>query len=367
MENIQNNIETDFLNNFHYNQKDNYNWDIISISKDNENKRSVLFCGINKQDKNDCIFVKRIKLDFSSEIFIKEILNEVYFLVLLKNQKYFVQISDILLDNENNFNFIYLVFKGNYISLDKLINSKENIYLSNKDLIKWIIYQITFGLYVLHSNNIIHNNIKPSNILINEIAGITICDLGSAVYMGENSFTYTQYYSPPEFLYNNNNINREYNSDMWSLGIIIIELLLKKNRYFKLNNGEKTNEEQLQKILSRFGVNENIQSEEIKRLLEDNSNTLKFKFTDEELKEIQDKDVIDLVQNLLVLNPNKRFTAKQVLMSEYLSKIFGVIDSLDIKNLEKPINYNYDLLGQIDRNKFLEKIIILSSKLNELK
>ena len=66
MANSQIDINTEFINDFPYDQeiKDKYNWNIISVSKDNENKRSV-FSGINKQDKNDCIYVKKIKLDFS--------------------------------------------------------------------------------------------------------------------------------------------------------------------------------------------------------------------------------------------------------------------------------------------------------------
>ena len=361
MANSQIDINTEFINDFPYDQeiKDKYNWNIISVSKDNENKRSV-FSGINKQDKNDCIYVKKIKLDFSYDKKIDniQILREIYFLVLLKNQKYFVQLYDILLHKE--YKYLYLIFKGNCVSLNKLINYNVNDYLSNKDLIKWIIYQITYALYVLHNNNIIHNDIKPSNILIDENAVITICDFGSAVYKQEDSYSYTRYYAPPEFL-NNNNINRDEASDMWALGIIIIELHLKINGYFKSNSEDRSNEKQLKIILSKFGINENIQTEEINKLIDDDSNSYKYQLTNEEIEKIKDNDAIELIQNLLVLNPQKRMSAKQVLMSKYLDcKLFKNIDSFDIKQIQKPIDPE-KLNNIIDIQQFIDLITNLRS------
>ena len=366
MESEEVSLDTEFLNDFPYTEKNNYNWNIISVSKDSDNKRSV-FCGENKQDKNDCVYVKQIKLKFSNEKNNDnlQILKEIYFLVLLKNQQYFVQLNDILLDNDDNNNckYLYLIFKGNNVSLNKLINYNVNDYLSNTDLIKWIIYQITSALYILHKNGIIHNDIKPSNILINEIAGITICDFGSASYKDEDSYSYTRYYVPPEFLYDNY-IRRDEKSDMWALGIIIIELFLKVNGYFKNINKDKSNEKQLKTILSKFGIKENIQKEEIKKLLEDNSNTHKFKFSNEEIEKINDTDVIDLIQNLLVLNPKKRFSAEQVLKSKYLDcEMFKGYNSFDINPIEKPINYS-ELNELINKTNFVNKIINLRSKLN---
>ena len=200
MSNSNRNIHTEFYDFFPYEEKNKYYWTLESVSKDDENKRSV-FSGINKQNEKECIYVKQIKLSFNSDNQYDniQILREIYFLVILRNQKYIVPLDDILLDTQNKFTRIFLIFKGYTVSLNKLINFSGD-YLSNKDLIKWIIYQISYGLYILHSNKIIHNDIKPSNILINEIGGVTICDFGSATYKNEESNSYTRYYAPPEFL-----------------------------------------------------------------------------------------------------------------------------------------------------------------------
>ena len=98
---------------------------------------------------------------------------------------------------------------------------------------------------------------------------------------------------------------------MWALGVIILELFLKKNRYFSSDNEEKTIENQLKIIFSKFGI-ENIQEEEIQKIIEDDINYEKYKFKDEEvIKNIEDKDAIDLISHLLVINPKKDIQLKK--------------------------------------------------------
>lgn len=362
MDNSDSNIDTEFLKYFKPEKydKNKYDWNIISVSKDNQNSRSV-YCGVNKEDKNDCIYVKQFKLFFSfnKNNEISQILKEIYFLILLKNQKYFVNINDIFFDED--YKRLFLEFKGNCVSLNKLINYKANDYLSNNDLIKWIIYQISFGLYILHYNNIIHNDIKPSNLLIDEEGGITICDFGSASYNNKESYSYTRYYTPPEFL-NNTNLIRDEKSDMWALGVIIVELYLKKNRYFKSDDEEKTIENQLKFIFAKFGM-ENIQKEDINRIINDNINSDKYKLKDEEIEnQIKDKDAIDLINNLLVLNPEKRYTALKVLKSKYLTE-FNDIDSYDVKINDFIIDYETLNDIFIDKDKFMNIIGSLKSRI----
>ena len=358
MENLDNDIDIKFLDD-HYNN--NYNWNIISVSKDTNNSR-IVFCGENKQNSNDCLYIKQFKLKFTDAnnviSDISNVLKEAYFLTILKNVKYFVKLEDMFLDND--YKRLLLVFKGNCVSLNKLIDYKTNDYLSNYDLIKWIIYQISYGLYILHSNQIIHNDIKPSNILIDEIGGITICDFGSAAYKNKESDSYTRYYSSPEFLSNTNKI-RDEKSDMWSLGVIMVELFLKKNRFFKCDDEEKTIENQLKGIFSKLGI-ENIKPEEISNIIEDDNNYEKYKLKNEEIiKNIPDKDAIDLITNLLVINPKKRYTSKEVLNSKYLLD-YKDTDPLDAKVQE---NLIYEKLNDsfIDVNKFIEIIGDLRSRL----
>ena len=134
----------------------------------------------------------------------------------------------------------YLVISHLYIPINLLIKSK--LYLENAELIKWIIYQIAFGLYTIHSNNIIHHDIKPSNILIDSKSRISICDFGSALIKDEDTYEYSLSYASPEFLIKslkkaNDKIDQKY--DMWSLGIVILELILEDSAFHNKNNKDK--------------------------------------------------------------------------------------------------------------------------------
>ena len=373
----QNSTSEEFLK---YPEKDKYNWNIITNFKkvdenkddeneddeneneeieDEENKeiKKLVYFGENKKDKNEIIFVKQINLNYFQY---NKILKEIYFLLLLKNHKYFVKLVNIILseDKQN----LCLVFNGNEIALSWVIGSDMN-YLNNPRIIKKIIYQISFGLYFLHSKGIIHNDIKPSNILINNNCSIEICDFSSTTYNNELSDEYTLYYASPEFLIDK---KRDEKSDMWSLGIIIIELFLKKNLIFKNDNTNNKGNEiemQLKFLLQRFGINSNdiledktklnnlIKKDEVKHIILDQN----------EIEKINDEIALDLINNLLVLNPNKRFTAKQALQSNYLQE-FKEKDSLNLEKIKNPFDYSI-LLDSINKENFYQILDNLKNKL----
>ena len=56
----------------------------------------------------------------------------------------------------------------------------EIVYPLNFSIIRKIAYQILEGLLYLHSNGILHRDLKPLNILINNSGVVKICDFGSA-------------------------------------------------------------------------------------------------------------------------------------------------------------------------------------------
>ena len=355
----QRNINTEFLDEFPKKEKEDYEWEIISVSRDDTNKRGV-FCGIKKNDKNDCIHVKQFKIfiDQNSDNEINQIFKEITFLCFLQQYDCFVKLDDILIDKDEDTKKLYLVFKGNTISLNKMILSDYYHNLNNNELIKWIIFQISYGLYILHSNKIIHNDIKPSNILIDEVGGIFISDFGSACFSDEESDSYTLYYASPEFL--NDFKKRDEKYDMWGLGVIIIELFIKENKYF--NYKKDNSESQLKCILSKFGINENLEKEEINNLIYSDGNKFEFNIGEIESK-IEDKNAIELIKNLVVLNPKKRFTAEQVLKSKYFEDLLEP-DMLKIDLIDSQSKNDF-FNKLIDKNNFKNVIVELISKKNK--
>lgn len=102
---------------------------------------------------------------------------------------------------------------------------------------KFIIRQIIEAIKYIMDNNIVHRDLKPHNILINKSTKeIKLCDFGFAREFKDTLLTDTVCGSPlymaPELLQ-----NQKYNikSDVWSLGIIMYEIVM-KNHPFKSNN-----------------------------------------------------------------------------------------------------------------------------------
>lgn len=95
---------------------------------------------------------------------------------------------------------VCLVFEyAPYNLLEVLEKTPEGL---DPDKIKLYIYQILKGLAYLHSLNVIHRDVKPENLLVNEKDQLKICDFGFARELknqNENLTDYvsTRWYRPP--------------------------------------------------------------------------------------------------------------------------------------------------------------------------
>ena len=90
-----------------------------------------------------------------------------------------------------------------------------------------IAYQVLTGLECLHSQRILHRDIKPGNILLNGNGAVKLCDFGIASLYGEadqslqTTVVGTSRFMSPERLR-----AKPYGkaSDIWSFGLVILEL-----------------------------------------------------------------------------------------------------------------------------------------------
>ena len=60
-----------------------------------------------------------------------------------------------------------------------------------ESMIQTIACQLVSALYYLHSNRILHRDMKPQNILIGKGGQIKLCDFGFARTMGNSTFVLT--------------------------------------------------------------------------------------------------------------------------------------------------------------------------------
>jgi len=301
----------------------------------------------------------------------QETLKEIYFLVLLRQNKenYFSKLNEIKIFDDKQ--YVFLIFRENKISLNMLMETINCQYFENEIDINLIIFYICLELYYLHFNNIIHNDIKPSNILIsNGSPIISLCDFGAMRYEGEISNEYTKFYAAPEFFFYGKRNNK---SDMWSLGIIMILLFytrnisklisdLDKNEFFSNSDKNKKKEELLSKLDEK--PREELLSEiGIKRIY-DSSKEEENKINYEKIKEIvKDEKAFNLIEKLVAFNPDKRYNSEDALKSDYLIDIYKE-SHFEFDKLEILITYNK--INELkDEKDFIEIINELDSKLEE--
>ena len=234
-----------------------------------------------------------------------------------------------------------LIFEYMEHDISALVESKIQF---TQGEIKNIMKQILTGIAYLHSNNIIHRDIKSANILLNNNGVVKLGDFGLArticplpqrnkLYSGN---VVTIWYRPPELLLGMKNYDLKV--DMWSIGCVFAELLMGEP-IFKGNN-EK---EQVQEIFTICGSpNENtwpgislFPSYEYLMPRNTFDNNLKLSITSKSKSPIDDI-TFDLIQKMLMVNPRDRISAEEALKHEYFS------DSHQVKIEEiRKINKEY--------------------------
>lgn len=97
--------------------------------------------------------------------------------------------------------------------------------------VKCYMAQLLSGLEYCHRHEVLHRDIKGSNLLIDNNGNLKIADFGLARSYGEAGRRYTNrvitlWYRPPELLLGANEYGPSV--DMWSVGCLLAELLTRK-------------------------------------------------------------------------------------------------------------------------------------------
>jgi len=180
------------------------------------------------------------------------------------------------------------------------------------------------GIDFCHSKRIMHRDLKPQNILINKKNILKIADFGLARAYGIPVKTYTHevitlWYRAPEILLG----QKQYSIsvDIWSAACIFAEMINHK----VLFHGE-SEIDQLYKIFQVIGTPNEITFPGSTKL--PNFYQSFPIFTPSELSEIFiafDPLGIDLLSKMLILDPNKRISAKAALKHVFLNSLIFVI------------------------------------------
>lgn len=191
------------------------------------------------------IVVKKLTTPFETKDKAEKTLREIQYMMDLIDSDYVIDIQTVFTDSDDtqNLHDVYLVTYDCGNSLYKILEQNGAMHINHA---KFILYQILCGLKYIHSAGIIHRDMKPANICIDNDLQTKIIDLGLArsVYTDKTAqdqnpnaykdltsapteYVQTRAYRAPELIlgfvstYN-------YSIDMWSLGLIVIELLTAK-------------------------------------------------------------------------------------------------------------------------------------------
>ncbi|KAK6461503.1 Pkinase-domain-containing protein [Scheffersomyces coipomensis] len=107
----------------------------------------------------------------------------------------------------------------------------KNVGKFDEQLIRFLIKQVLSGLEYLHTNGILHRDLKADNLLLDDNGTCKISDFGISkrskdIYANDmkNSFKGTRYCMAPEIFKNKKYVGYSAKVDIWSLGCVVIEM-----------------------------------------------------------------------------------------------------------------------------------------------
>ncbi|PIA33056.1 hypothetical protein AQUCO_04200066v1 [Aquilegia coerulea] len=263
--------------------------------------------------------LKKIMMDNEREGFPITAIREIKILKKLQHDNV-VKLKEIVTSPGNCGNkykgSIYMVFE--YMDHDLAGLSGRPGICFTVPQIKCYMRQLLTGLHYCHVNQVLHRDIKGSNLLVDNKGILKLADFGLARSFSSDhngnltNRVITLWYRPPELLLGTTKYGPAV--DMWSVGCIFAELLDGK----AILQG-KTEAEQVNKIFELCGAPDELNWPGVSKLPWYNNfkppNSMKRRVRDK-FKHF-DRHALELLERMLTLDPSQRISAKDALDAEY--------------------------------------------------
>mmetsp|Transcript_20273 Transcript_20273/g.34968 ORF Transcript_20273/g.34968 Transcript_20273/m.34968 type:complete len:494 (+) Transcript_20273:510-1991(+) len=185
--------------------------------------------------------------------------------------------------------------------------------------LKKYMYELLLALYALDKNNIVHSDVKPSNILVDANGDIVLADFGHARYVEQadggmypdTARKPARWYQAPEALLDTALSTK---LDCWSAGCVMAELML-KSPMFPGDNVDHQLEIICSYVDTPSWITFDPNAHDDQPLMRSSSFHARFAGCDE--------TAVDLVHKLLRFDPKKRFSAEQALRHEFFAELFN--------------------------------------------
>jgi mitogen-activated protein kinase 1/3 len=262
------------------------------------------------------VAIKKIGNAFDNIIDAKRTLREIKLLRHMDHENV-ITIKDIVRPPQRDiFNDVYIVYELMDTDLQRILRSNQTL---TSDQCRFLVYQLLRGLKYVHSANILHRDLRPSNVLLNSKNELKIGDFGLARTTSDTDFmteyVVTRWYRAPELLLNCS----EYTAaiDIWSVGCILGEIMTGQPLF-----PGKDYVHQLRLITELVGSPDNsslgfLRSDNARRYVRQLPRYPKQQFAARFPK--MPTTAIDLLERMLVFDPNRRISVDEALGHAYLS------------------------------------------------
>ncbi|KAM5482206.1 negative regulator of the PHO system [Microsporum audouinii] len=283
------------------------------LEKLGEGTYATVFKGRNRQT-GEMVALKEIHLD-SEEGTPSTAIREISLMKELKHEN-IVGLHDVI-HTENK---LMLVFEYMDKDLKKYMDVRGDRGQLDYVTIKSFMHQLMRGIAFCHDNRVLHRDLKPQNLLINNKGQLKLADFGLARAFGipVNTFSnevVTLWYRAPDVLLG----SRTYNTsiDIWSAGCIMAEMYTGRPLF-----PGTTNEDQLQKIFRLMGTPSERSWPGISQFPEYKPNFHVYATQDLRLILPQiDQLGLDLLSRMLQLRPEMRISAAEALRHPWFNDL----------------------------------------------
>ncbi|EGF77722.1 hypothetical protein BATDEDRAFT_30646 [Batrachochytrium dendrobatidis JAM81] len=162
--------------------------------------------------------IKKVTKPFQAPVLAKRAFRELMLLRHLNHDNVICLIDVVLSPSKDD---LYFITELLGTDLQRLLSVKK----LEPQYIQYFAYQIFCGLKYVHSAGVVHRDLKPGNILINENCDLKICDFGLARVTESlmTGYVSTRYYRAPEIMLTWQRYDKAV--DVWSTGCILAEMI----------------------------------------------------------------------------------------------------------------------------------------------